>query len=178
MWKFRFNLLVLDVQGAELDVLRGGAEVQEAFDYVIAEIQNVELYEGGALFPELVEWMGQRGFACERVEWRTATWGDALFVHERVSLKPRVHGFIFHWHGKAGGVLAKQTHVLTELIGSQVDELTVISSGGRGGRWAYKCCGTIATWCITRKAQTINGIRRRWSGKNSRRGIRYRRQRC
>ncbi len=116
------NLLVLDVQGAELDVLRGGAEVLGAFDYIVAEVQRAELYEGGALLPELQEWLALHGFTCERVEWDAETWGNALFVHERAMETPKVHAFIFHWGGKDGhSPLAKQTHILSDLIGPVVD---------------------------------------------------------
>ena len=81
-----------------------------------------------------IAWLADRGFACERVEWQTETWGNALFVHERALSTPSVHAFIFHWGGKDGhSPLAARTHTLAELIGPAVDELTVISSGGTGG---------------------------------------------
>lgn len=129
-----FNLLVLDVQGCELDVLQGAQEILGAFDYIIAEVQNAELYEGGALLPELAAWIAQRGFALERIEWETNAWGNALFVHERAIHRPSVHAFIFHWgDGERGRELAKRTHALTEIIEPNVDRLTVISSGGTGG---------------------------------------------
>lgn len=54
-------------------------------------------------------------------------------MHERAFHRPSVHAFIFHWgDGEKGRELAKQTHVLTELIAPYVDKLTVISSGGAG----------------------------------------------
>ena len=133
-----YNLLVMDVQGCELDVLLGAGDVLSGFDYIVAEVQCTELYEGGALLPELAEWLAHRGFACERVEWQTKSWGNALFVHESASCRPSVHGFIFHWgKGERGKQLAMQTHTLADLIGPEVDKLTVISSGGTSasGEW-------------------------------------------
>jgi len=72
---------VLDVQGAELMVLRGALSALAAFDAVVAEINFEELYEGCALAPDLDAFLGTRGFS------RVATacfddpsWGDALYL--------------------------------------------------------------------------------------------------
>ncbi|MEO8196367.1 MAG: FkbM family methyltransferase [Thermoanaerobaculia bacterium] len=76
-----FNLLVLDVQGAELLALRGAEGSLTGFDAVLSEINFAELYEGGALADELDTFLAERGFR------RVATacgdhpsWGDALYL--------------------------------------------------------------------------------------------------
>ena len=51
-----------DVQGFELQVLRGAVELLPAFDDVFAELSFRELYVGQALAGEVWAWLAQRGF--------------------------------------------------------------------------------------------------------------------
>jgi len=55
-------LLKLDVQGYELEVLRGCEELLARFGHVYAECSYVELYAGQALAEEVIEWLRGRGF--------------------------------------------------------------------------------------------------------------------
>ena len=56
------SLLKIDVQGAELDVLRGGQEVLQTFQWVYLEMSFVELYDGQPLADEIVDELRTRGF--------------------------------------------------------------------------------------------------------------------
>lgn len=55
-------LLKIDVQGAELDVLRGSADLLSLFDVIYVECSYLPLYEGQPLFPEIARWMDGHGF--------------------------------------------------------------------------------------------------------------------
>lgn len=55
-------LMKIDVQGAELAVLRGCDDL-EAVDFIYAELSYVELYEGQPLFDEVTAYLSGRGFA-------------------------------------------------------------------------------------------------------------------
>ena len=55
-------LLKIDVQGFELDVLRGGSETLAEVDVALIECSFVELYEGQALADEVVPLMLESGF--------------------------------------------------------------------------------------------------------------------
>jgi len=55
-------LIKIDVQGAELGVLKGCADL-EAADFVYVELSFVELYEGQPLFGEVAAYLAGRGFA-------------------------------------------------------------------------------------------------------------------
>ena len=55
-------LLKLDVQGYELEVLRGCEDLLNRFTYVYAECSFVELYAGQALADEVIAWLRERGF--------------------------------------------------------------------------------------------------------------------
>lgn len=55
-------LLKLDVQGYELEALRGCEDLLGLFSYVYAECSFVELYAGQALAVEVIAWLRERGF--------------------------------------------------------------------------------------------------------------------
>jgi hypothetical protein len=75
--------LKLDVQGAELAVLRGAARTLEAVRVVEAELSAVELYEGQALLSEVVEHLRAGGFDLIGLEpsFRERATGDLLQVN-------------------------------------------------------------------------------------------------
>ncbi len=56
------TLLKLDVQGAELKVMRGAEKILHSIDYVLCELSIVELYEGQPLAMEVVNYMFEKGF--------------------------------------------------------------------------------------------------------------------
>ena len=60
------QLLKLDVQGFELNVLRGAVETLKACEYVYAECSEVALYDGQALRPEVEDFLGRHGFVMQR----------------------------------------------------------------------------------------------------------------
>jgi FkbM family methyltransferase len=90
-WPGAPDFLTLDLQGYELECLKGAVPVLDSFRWVLTEINEDPLYEGCALLPELSHWMAERGFRLtEKKLWgaqaRTSSserwfgWGDALFV--------------------------------------------------------------------------------------------------
>ena len=83
------SVIKLDVQGGELDVIRGGTATLERTTAVLMEVTFVSHYEGDATFDGLHEEMTARGFRLASVSeaGRTgaglATWADACYVNER-----------------------------------------------------------------------------------------------
>lgn len=55
-------LLKIDVQGAELSVLRGAEKLLASIDSVFVECSFVELYDGQALANEVISFLAERGF--------------------------------------------------------------------------------------------------------------------
>ncbi|MDI4238196.1 FkbM family methyltransferase [Bradyrhizobium sp. Arg237L] len=60
-------LLKIDVQGFELDVLRGCEELLTCFDSIYVEASYVELYQTQALAGDVIEFLRARGFALRGV---------------------------------------------------------------------------------------------------------------
>jgi FkbM family methyltransferase len=56
------DVLVVDVQGAEMMVLKGAARVLRSARYVESEVSREPVYEGGVLLSELEPWLAARGF--------------------------------------------------------------------------------------------------------------------
>ena len=67
-------LIKLDVQGYELEALRGCEDLLDRFAYVYAECSFVELYAGQSLADEVNSWMRERGFKLH---------GEHNTVHDR-----------------------------------------------------------------------------------------------
>jgi len=57
-----FGVVKLDVQGAELDVLRGGPQTLAAAQFVVLEVSTLPYNKGAPLFAEVVAFMHEQGF--------------------------------------------------------------------------------------------------------------------
>lgn len=79
------NFINMDVQGYELEVLKGGTETLKRVDYVYCEVNRGEMYENNAMIDDIDEYLGGYGF--ERVEtyWPETwyKWGDALYIKKK-----------------------------------------------------------------------------------------------
>jgi FkbM family methyltransferase len=76
----RIDLLWLDLQGAELDVLAAAPETLRTVRAIYTEVNFREMYEGAALYPHMVSWLGARGFRVYAEDRRWSDAGNALFV--------------------------------------------------------------------------------------------------
>jgi len=78
-----YNFLNLDIQGAELDALKGADKILDKIDAVYTEINFDELYEGCAHVGQIDDYLGK--FKFKRVLTETPdhpSWGDALYLKE------------------------------------------------------------------------------------------------
>lgn len=83
-------LLKLDVQGGELEVLRGGLKALGCFRWVYVEMSFVELYEGQPLADEVAEFLRAHSFGLAGVGRPSISGGlsvqvDALFAHAELA---------------------------------------------------------------------------------------------
>jgi FkbM family methyltransferase len=56
------SLLKIDVQGFELDVLKGCEDILNKFSYIYIECSFEELYSGQALAHDVISWLSESGF--------------------------------------------------------------------------------------------------------------------
>jgi FkbM family methyltransferase len=73
------NLLVLDVQGFEMEVLKGSTETLKNIDHIFCEINSVEMYEGCPTLEELCNFLSQYGFILRENWWTDGNWGDGYW---------------------------------------------------------------------------------------------------
>ncbi len=98
----KFNILALDIQGAELLALSGSTATLKNIDAIYTEVNLEELYEGCALIGQIDEFLADFNF--QRVALRTPfhpTYGDAFYVRTDIlatsqttiftSISPRNH---------------------------------------------------------------------------------------
>ena len=77
---FNYNLLTLDVQGYELEVLKGSTDILLKVDYILCEVNRAELYKGCPMVEEIDSFLNDYGFKRDITSWDGHTWGDALYV--------------------------------------------------------------------------------------------------
>ena len=76
----------LDVQGYELEVLKGSNNTLNGINHIYTEINTKYLYKDCVLLDELDAWLDQKGFV--RVELSMCMhfdWGDALYIRRGFS---------------------------------------------------------------------------------------------
>ncbi|MDY7005637.1 MAG: FkbM family methyltransferase [Cyanobacteriota bacterium] len=78
----KFDFLLLDVQGAELMVLKGAESILHNFKYILTEVSTVNIYKNGVLWDELKAFLNQKGFK-ETTSETPNKHGDVLFISEK-----------------------------------------------------------------------------------------------
>lgn len=76
----RIDLVNLDVQGAELEVLRGLSAVMDRIAAVYSEVNLIEIYQGNPLISDIDGYLTGQGFKLVDVELLPDGWGDALWL--------------------------------------------------------------------------------------------------
>tara|TARA_R100000008_G_scaffold47035_1_gene27797 strand:+ start:3922 stop:4539 length:618 start_codon:yes stop_codon:yes gene_type:complete len=76
----QYNFLNIDVQGYELEVLKGGTKTLENIDAMILEVNRAEVYEGCPMVEDLDNFLGDFGFQRIAEAWQSKSWGDALYA--------------------------------------------------------------------------------------------------
>jgi FkbM family methyltransferase len=79
-----YNMMVIDVQGYELEVFRGGVKTLENIDYIFCEVNRDEVYEGNAKIEEIDDFLLKQGFERVEVEWYySQVFGDAFYIRNK-----------------------------------------------------------------------------------------------
>lgn len=74
------NLLFMDVQGAELHVLKGASAVLQQVDYVYTEVGLGGGYQNDVPLEDLISYLKLFDFRLAEVEMNREGWGNAMFI--------------------------------------------------------------------------------------------------
>ena len=78
-----YNFINVDVQGYELEVLKGSTEILKNINYIISEVNRDEVYEECAKVEELDAFLKSFGFERVETNWIGEIWGDALYIKNK-----------------------------------------------------------------------------------------------
>lgn len=93
----RFDFVNLDIQGAELDALKGLGDFIVGVDWIYSEVNREELYAGIPLIAELDHYLRSYGFRRMVTVWTDAGWGDALYSRRKF----KAADLLAYWVGLA-----------------------------------------------------------------------------
>jgi FkbM family methyltransferase len=74
------NMMNIDVQGAELLVLKGSTDILNNIDFLYLEVNVEELYKGACLMSDIDNFLDKYGFKRVCTKILQFNWGDALYV--------------------------------------------------------------------------------------------------
>lgn len=78
------NFLNMDVQGYELNVIKGAGDLIKNFDYIYCEVNRDETYKGNALVEEIDEYLINYSFIRVETDWSGNIWGDAFYIKRKL----------------------------------------------------------------------------------------------
>lgn len=78
----KFNMICMDVQGFELEVLKGSPKTLDTIDIIYTEINTEEVYKGCAHVDALDTFLQEFGFTRVLTQMACKSWGDALYLKQ------------------------------------------------------------------------------------------------
>jgi FkbM family methyltransferase len=78
--KNEYNFLNIDVEGAELLVLKGSVDLLSNIDYIMLESQDVQRFDGSCLKTEVIEFLKKFNFNLVEYFDTGKQWGDCFFI--------------------------------------------------------------------------------------------------
>lgn len=75
-----YNFINMDVQGYELEVLKGAKNTLKNIDYVYCEVNRAEVYENNAMVEDIDDFLSAYNMQRVETSWIGEIWGDALYI--------------------------------------------------------------------------------------------------
>ena len=75
-----YDFLAMDIQGAEMNALRGMKDIIKKFKFIVLEVSIFELYKSQGLLNDIMDFLRVYGFSLIDMEMNAEGWGDALFT--------------------------------------------------------------------------------------------------
>lgn len=133
----KYNILNVDVQGYELEVLKGSAKVLENIDIIFIEVNAVEMYKDCVLIDELDEFLKTHGFIREETIWNyhseKKTWGDAIYIRE-ITFNDVLNNFEID--GKNESFKSIESRIFKNLKNINYEPKVIYDIGASGGWWS------------------------------------------
>jgi hypothetical protein len=80
----RVDFLWLDMQGYELEALKSGVDLLQSVRGIQVEVSLKEVYEMAPLYPEVRQWIEEKGFRVEREALPWPDMGNVLFIRSGI----------------------------------------------------------------------------------------------
>jgi hypothetical protein len=74
------NFMNIDIQGYELESLKGSEKYLNNVNYIMIEVNRDELYENCSYVDEIDQFLTKYGFVRVETDWAGNTWGDAFYM--------------------------------------------------------------------------------------------------
>ena len=74
-----YDYMMIDVQGYELEVLKGAVNSLEFITEIFTEVNREELYKDCAMIGDIDVFLYNKGFTRVNVNWSGGTYGDAIY---------------------------------------------------------------------------------------------------
>lgn len=81
----KFEYISLDIQGAELNALKGFSNGIKNVRWIYCEVNKEYLYEGCCLIRDIDEYLSKYHFKRVATRWTENFWGDALYVSQEIT---------------------------------------------------------------------------------------------
>lgn len=78
-----YNYLNIDIQGSELDAIKGFEDTISFMDYIYLEVNQEEVYKGCSLVQDIDSYLSKYDFKRVTTHIVAEGWGDALYVKEK-----------------------------------------------------------------------------------------------
>lgn len=76
----KYNFLNMDIQGYEMEALKGFGNILENFDYIYTEINTDEVYKRCPLISEIDDFLKKFSLYRVKTEITPWSWGDAFYI--------------------------------------------------------------------------------------------------
>lgn len=75
-----YNMINIDVQGYELEALKGFGDYLKNIDIIIAEVNRDDVYKDCARIEDIDNYLSNYSMKMASVYWQSKSWGDAIYV--------------------------------------------------------------------------------------------------
>jgi FkbM family methyltransferase len=78
-----YNIMIMDLQGAELKTLMGAKKVISSINAIVSEVSEIELYENAPLENDIDTYLSNYKFKRVLESYTEYGWGEALYIKEQ-----------------------------------------------------------------------------------------------